>query len=59
MAIHTDTFEDMVKDHMDDQPYNITCGECGGDLDFTKSIDNDYDLTICVSPCTCTKEEAE
>lgn len=55
MGIDVDYFKEMVRDHMEDQPYKITCGECGDQLDCDSELDKDFDLTITVHQCkTCT-----
>lgn len=47
--------EEAISRHMGEQPYRITCAECGEPLDTEKNIDGDYDLSITVTPCKCTK----
>jgi hypothetical protein len=43
--------------HMMDQPWSITCSECGNDLYVTKKdVDYQFDLSIQVDPCDCQKE---
>lgn len=45
---------EVLKDHMEEQPYKITCGECGDQLDCDVDVDNDFDLIITVNQCkTC------
>ena len=52
--------EDMVNDHMDRQPYEITCSSCGGKLASDKQIDGDKDLILTVEPCErCLNAEYE
>jgi ribosomal protein L31 len=55
MSIDTGVIESMVSDHMDDQPYQVTCSECGNSLDFSATVDRDLDLKLEVEVCTnCT-----
>lgn len=51
MAINSDEFFNIVKDHMDDQPWKIVCEGCGADLDYDAEIDSDLDLKLTVYPC--------
>lgn len=57
MTIRINDFEDMIKSHMNTQPYKITCMDCGKELNHSTDYDDDYDLHICVEPCECTKGE--
>ena len=52
-----DIMHNTIVDHMENQPYNCVCAECGEDLSITTKIDDDYDLTITVEPCQCVKED--
>ena len=51
MTFSIDSVRDELEGHMDDQPYSISCAECGETLDFKSSYDNDLDLTVEVTPC--------
>lgn len=53
MSIDLDDIKEIVSSHMDNQPYNITCSECGASLEYTKSIDGCFDLDIEIRPCDC------
>ena len=47
-----------VSDHMESQPYEITCSKCGSILNITeRNVDKDFDLHIEVEPCPCGGEE--
>jgi len=59
MAFAIDEVEKMLKNHMDNQPYEIVCA-CGKDLDvFKHSVDNDYELSLTVGPCPDCMAEAK
>ena len=52
MARIVSEIEDLVNDHMDRQPYEISCSECGGKLTVAgKDIDSDKDMMLEVAPC--------
>jgi hypothetical protein len=55
MSIDFESLEDQIKSHMGDQPYSVTCSNCGGTLDCASvDIDSDFDLTVKIDPCdTC------
>lgn len=57
MGIDTSIFESAVSDHMDSQPYEITCTTCGSKLDCSSTVDNDHDLKLYVEPCKDCLEE--
>ena len=44
---------DEFESHMDNQPWSCQCSECGEDIDYTKTIDSDGDMTIIINPCKC------
>ena len=48
-----DTITDIIKRHMEDQPYLITCQRCGEDLECVCTVDSDCDLRIEVEPQVC------
>lgn len=52
-----DEIVEIIKDHMDKQPYEIKCYNCGKELNFTKKLDNDLDLFIEIDPCPCIKND--
>lgn len=60
MALNIKNIETIIIDHMDEQPYRITCWDCGADLkpDCDVDMDNDFDLSIRVNPCESCMEEA-
>ena len=42
----------FAKEHMDNQPWSLVCGECGDDLTLTeKRLDAELDLYLTVAPC--------
>jgi len=53
----SDCIEGYVETHLGYQPYRIKCSECGGDIDFTASVDNFLDIDIDIEPCKCILEE--
>jgi len=57
--INITEIENIIRVHMESQPYKAKCFKCGGPVEFEISIDNDLDLIIEVYPCKCTKREQE
>jgi hypothetical protein len=58
MPFNIKDIEEKISEHMDAQPYKLECGGCGDALEFCKSIDTDYDLTVTAEPCkTCMVEQ--
>lgn len=60
----TRTFEEpiqnLLREHMTDQPYDISCSVCGEILSSTGTIDCDFDLILQVAPCeTCLETAAD
>ena len=56
-----DKAEDIIKEqlrtHMEGQPYEIKCGDCGKDLTVSEQrVDDDFDLFITVDRCECKDE---
>ena len=48
--------EDAIEKHMEAQPYDVICAECGRGLTFKKTVDrNDSDLSLTVDVCDCVK----
>lgn len=48
--------EKIIRDHLERQPYEVNCSECGKEVKYTKKIDNDLDIIVTVEPCTCKNE---
>ena len=46
-----------MKEHMEEQPYKITCTECSEDLEFESQVDIDLDLILQVHPCDCQEKQ--
>ena len=60
MAIEIDMIETHIEEHMNAQPYECLCTECGKPLEVSASIDNDMDIALQVQPCaTCLKAAEE
>jgi hypothetical protein len=61
MSIDFTLMEDSVKSHMESQPYEMKCSECGALLTADETdLDNDLDLYIKVAPCqTCLDDAVE
>jgi hypothetical protein len=51
MAISSSEIEDLIKTHMEAQPYGIACNECGEPLEYDATVDQDLDLVLKVNPC--------
>ena len=50
--------KDQLKEHMNDQPYEMQCGDCGKDIIVSEQrVDDDFDLIITVARCECKDEE--
>ena len=44
--------DEAVKEHMEEQPFDIHCDDCGKTLECgTVKVDEEMDLLISVSPC--------
>jgi len=50
---------DTVRNHMEQQPYQIICSVCGGDLTVQCTIDSDLDMMLKVEPCDSCLAEAK
>ena len=46
----------IIKNHMEDQPFTITCSNCCDDLDVECTVDGDMDITVKVQVHTCGEE---
>jgi len=58
MTVSAEDFFDIIRDHMDAQPYGVSCMECGTKLDFDSTFDSDLDLFVEVEPCkTCMEKD--
>ena len=53
-----DVLFELIKGHLNDQPYKIVCDECGKVLDSDTSVDDDLDITVSVEPCPKCLEDA-
>ena len=49
--------EAEISNHMDTQPYRLTCSLCGANLNFECTLDEEYNLFLVVVPCTCQTEK--
>ena len=58
MSFNIEDLENIIAKHMQDQPYDIICSDCGMILETSTSIDSDFDLNITVEPCETCLEEA-
>jgi hypothetical protein len=58
MSLDLDDIKEIVKSHMENQPYRITCSECGKDLEHDSTIDLIFDLELVVTPCDCVTPDA-
>ena len=52
MGLTPDEVFEPVKTHLENQPYAITCKECGGNLECDTSVDGDNDIILEVQPCS-------
>lgn len=59
MSFDLSIIENEIKNHMENQPYELKCDKCGVNLNFTKNVDNDFDLLISIEPCNCQKITGE
>ena len=51
-----DDIADAIRNHMQRQPFDVECSECGKELDYKANVDGDDDLCLTIYPCECTKE---
>ena len=49
----------MIASHMEDQPWDVVCSDCGKGLEYSTRIDGDYDLYLTVEPCGCREPEVD
>ena len=47
--------EEMVKEHLENNPYRVECGHCGKQLEFASELDKDLDLIVTVYKCDCSE----
>ncbi|MBU8921735.1 MAG: hypothetical protein KOO63_07945 [Bacteroidales bacterium] len=59
MAIEYGVMKDEVQYHLEQQPTECLCNECGKDVDFEASVGDDQDLTIIAFRCECAIEEID
>jgi len=60
MSFDVSEVEGMIARHMKNQPYEVTCSECGAAVEVVGSMyDNDYDLRLKVFPCDCQKAKVD
>jgi len=52
-----DDLEEVISNHMDNQPYSVKCMSCGKTLICSSKLDKELDLSLEVEPCDCCKEE--
>ena len=52
-----DCVTDVIESYIDDQPYDCKCDNCGKGVYWTRKIDNDGDIYLTITPCTCLLEE--
>ena len=57
MAIDLSSIKHALRNHMQEQPYKITCSGCGEALAYDIEIDSTFDLILKVSPCKCQGKE--
>jgi hypothetical protein len=50
---------EVIKEHMEDQPWDCVCKECGGNIDLDIIIDSGLDMKIKVPICECQDENSE
>jgi len=57
MALDLSEIEKLIHEHMEQQPYEAKCGQCGRDLDVTATVDGDLDLRLVVPICECQRDD--
>jgi len=59
MSLDINKIEEIIKYHIEEQPYKIECSVCGHRLSVEDiDIDKDLDLSITVEPCSICIENA-
>ena len=59
MSIDIDDVKKIIKNHLEEQPYKITCSSCGIGLSVAGvNVDEELDLSIEVEPCSKCIEDA-
>lgn len=60
MAFDTDPIAEAarysLREHMESQPYEVKCADCGGEVACTATVDSDNDLILVVEPCKCAED---
>lgn len=56
MPIDLNDFENIIRSHMEEQPYKCVCDSCGRKVYLDVEIDNDFDMNITVPVCECKGE---
>ena len=57
MSINFGDIENLIQDHMKDQPHVCKCADCGKDVDTeVTEVESDGDLHLLVHPCKCNVE---
>lgn len=51
-------FETLIQQHMEAQPYEATCAECGREITVESQVDKDFDLRLTVPVCECASNPA-
>lgn len=61
MAFNMSEIEDIIKNHMEQQPYKVKCMECGTELSAGETeVESDFDIHTTVEPCqTCIDSAVE
>lgn len=54
-----ESLQNLLNNHMADQPYGVSCAVCDSILETSATIDSDFDLILTVEPCeTCLENAA-
>ena len=57
MSIDLADFKEIIMAHMQDQPFETSCADCGKTVALDITVDRDFDMTITVPVCKCAKRE--
>lgn len=60
MALDISDIRDLIEEHINQQPYEIKCDDCGVELEASDTtVHSDLDITVTVPVCSCAEKKIE